>query len=120
MKRVTVGGWEETVQCKEGHSVAVFYVLPDYGDAPALYQCAVSGDLFAVSRDAEQYIGPSWDVRRETEVCPTCSTPLALAQEYPQTFRCPVDGLESHFELRADRYPPNEERAEIDCWDPYR
>jgi hypothetical protein len=119
VKRVTIGGWGKTVRCGEGHSVELFFTLPDYGDAPVLYQCPVSGDVFAVSRDAEQYVGPSWDALRETGACPECDTPLALAWAYPRTFRCPVDGLENHVELQIDRYPPDEERRHLDCWDPY-
>lgn len=120
MKHVTVGGWGRKVHCRIGHVVEIFYTLPDYGDAPALYQCGVSGDLFAVSPDAEHYVGPAWDELRQRITCPTCGESLTFVREYPHTFRCAICGLENHIELQIDRYPPDEERATIRCWDPYQ
>jgi len=120
VQRTRVGGWGKKVQCQRGHSVEVFYTLPDYGDAPVLYQCLVSGDLIAVSPDAEQYIGPPWDVKRKDESCPTCAEPLAFAPRYPETFRCPICGALNHLELTVKKYPADEERTEFSAWDPYR
>jgi ribosomal protein S27AE len=120
VKRVLVGGWRKAVGCSRGHTVEIFFTLPDYGDASALYQCLKSGDLVAVSPDAEQYIGPVWDIRRSNESCPTCGDTLALAPRYPETFRCPICGTVNKIELDIDRYPDEEDRSQTECWDPYR
>lgn len=120
MNRVLVGAWRKVVECKCGHAAEIFFTLPDYGDAPVLYQCSKSGDFIAVSPDAEDYVGPRWDVRRQTEHCPTCGELLALAPRYPDTFRCPECGTVNQIVLKVDRYPDDDERSQIDCWDPYR
>ena len=114
-----MGGWSTEATCREGHTVEVFYTLPDYGDAPALYQCQTSGDVFAVSPDAEQYIGPVWDERRISETCPTCAEGLQYAPGYPDTFRCPVCGAPGHLALQVERYPTDAARSSFECWDPY-
>jgi hypothetical protein len=119
MKRIKIGGWGKEVECLRGHISEVFYTLPDYGDAPILYQCPVSGDLIAVSPDAEQYIGPSWDMKRKIEACPSCGEPLKFAPMYPESFRCPTCGIENHLVLPFTRYPLEDEKREIECWDPY-
>jgi hypothetical protein len=119
MRRILVGGWSTNARCRNGHVVDIYYTLPDYGDAAALYQCPTSGDLFAVSPDAEHYIGPAWEERRALESCPSCGKELQDAPRYPETFHCPVCGIQSHFALHIIKYPSDAERQNFECWDPY-
>jgi hypothetical protein len=119
MKSSGVRSWTDEAQCPNGHAVDVVFTLPDYGDAPALYQCRTSGDLFCVSLDAEHYIGPPWDTRRRSEECPTCRESLEYAISYPDNFRCPVCGELGRYEVDITRYPDESRSTVSNCWDPY-
>jgi hypothetical protein len=119
VRPVRVEAWGYDARCVLGHDVEIYYTLPDYGDAPALYQCPVSGDLFAVSPDAEQYIGPAWSEKRNEGACPTCREPVANAHAYPSIYRCTACGTLNHSVPPAVSYPPEKDRRELNCWDPY-
>ena len=97
----------------------VVYTLPDYGDAPELYQCSVSGDLFRIAPEAEEYIGPAWDQRRKTEHCPTCSESLEFACSYPDNFCCPECRAIGRYEPDTTTYPDENRSVMVGCWDPY-
>lgn len=119
MRRSQVRAWRDEAHCPNGHTVEIFFTLPDYGDAPDLYQCRTSGDLFCVSPGAEEYVGPAWDQRRKSEYCPTCNESLEFASSYPDTFRCPVCGASGRYETDTNAYPDDDRSVVTPCWDPY-
>lgn len=117
--KTTVRAWLGEARCPNGHHSEVAYTLPDFGDAPALYQCPASGDLFAISPDAEHYIGPPWDTLRSNTQCPTCGISLETAPYYPDAYRCPICGESSHYVVDLRRYPDESLTTEVACWNPY-
>jgi rubredoxin len=116
VKQRQVGVWHGAGVSPSGHQVKVSFTLPDYGDAPTLYQCAHCADLVVIDPDVEHYIGPAWDSLREEALCPSCSKALADCWLYPDHFRCPLCGAVSTFEL-PDSCPPDSERAVQKAWD---
>ena len=119
VKKSEVHAWRDEATCPEGHRVEVFYTLPDFGDAPHLYQCPQSGDLFSVSPDAEEYVGPQWDLKRQTAACPTCAASLEYAHAFPDAFRCPECGALGRYEIQGYAYPEESRSVTEECWDPY-
>jgi hypothetical protein len=120
VRKTQVGGWRWTGSCPNGHRQQLFITLPDFGDAPSLFQCVGCSDLFSIDRDAEIYIGPIWDDFRSNVACPSCGESLVNSWLYPDHFRClecNAIGLEAD---RPEKYPPESDRVIIECWDPYR
>jgi len=113
-----IGGWRGEATCPEDHRVPVTFTLPDYGDAPSLFQCPECSELVSVDPSAEQYIGPAWDQMRDGSSCPGCGDALGHARLYPDHFRCPECGSVGTFEPPAT-YSPDEMRTLIAAWDPY-
>jgi hypothetical protein len=120
MRRSEVGGYRLTGTCPVGHLGDLVVTLPDYGDAPDLYQCAGCGQLIGVSRDAQSYVGPAWDQKRISESCPNCETSLADAWLYPDHFRCSICAEIGTQLMRPATYPPDDQRVTIEVWDPYQ
>ena len=118
MRQGAVRGWRGVGTCPRGHRVGVQFTLPDYGDAPALYQCAKCATILIVRPDAEAYVGPPWDEKRQHAACPSCSELLEDAWLYPDHFRCQECGERGSF-VAPDRYPPDEESDVIGGWDAY-
>ena len=98
--------------------MTVTYTMSDYGDAPALYQCAQCSDLVVIDPNAERYAGSDWDRQRDSTPCPSCGEGLGHAWLYPDQFRCPECGSVGSFELPPFS-PSDEERTTMMCWDPY-
>jgi hypothetical protein len=118
MKQRQVGVWQGAGVCPSGHQVEVSFTLPDYGDAPSLYQCPHCSGLVVIDPDAELYVGPAWDCLRAEALCPSCSKALRECWLYPDHFRCPQCGSLGTFDV-PESYPPESERSVLTAWDPY-
>jgi DNA-directed RNA polymerase subunit RPC12/RpoP len=118
VERRTIAGWKGEALCPDEHEVSVIYTLPDYGDGSSLYQCAQCGDLVVIDPNAERYVGPDWDQKREVTTCPSCGEKLGHAWLYPDHFRCPECGSIGSFEP-PPFHPSDEQRTSISAWDPY-
>ena len=118
MEQRQIRAWRGEALCPADHRVPVTFTLPDYGDAPGLFQCPECSDLVAVDPQAEHYVGPPWDQMRDGLACPSCGDSLGHAWLYPDHFRCPECSQVGTFEL-PETYPADESSTIVTCWDPY-
>jgi len=119
MKTRGVRCWKAAGRCDNGHTVEVYFTVPDFGDSDKLFTCLACAAIYVVNPDAEYYSGVPFEQLRQTTSCEVCGRTLMELAQYPETFLCIHDRELGHF-FRNDRtIPPSDDALVKDFWDPY-
>lgn len=116
MRKTVIRGWRCSVT-QNNATTEIYFVLPDMFFEVELYSCTSCGALFGIDREAERYLGRSFESEKSTLSCPNCSRNLLSSAPYPQTF-LRSDGSVGTWSLRR-HYPAESEKLEFSVWDPF-
>ena len=118
MKKIAIRCWKDVAACECG-KVAIYYTVPDYGDAAKLFICLHCATIFAVDPDTEYYSKVPFERLKRSLSCESCGYSLKDVVPYPATFLCP-DSLHRGSYTRFDRtIPPDETSVVMEFWNPY-
>jgi rubredoxin len=118
MKKINRPCWKDTVRCKNGETMDVFFSVTDFYEGDQLFICPGCGAIFAISPDEEYYSGKDFNFLKNELFCPECNNGLKDVLPYPENYWCSSTGRIEHYARTPNALPPSDTSVIVEFWNP--